>query len=212
MVVKINKYKRELFSCFITDIEALYHKQFFCYTNKAMENFKFILISIIIIAGMSLLGYWAVRTLEPGDVYVSKQKQIALEEKNQELEKEVRTLKNQLAALQPKEEEKPVVTPTTPSTPTKPTTVTYKHQSLISDLQKIVTDKVFMKEGSQGTRVGTVQTFLNIYNKTSKKVDNDFGAGTKTDLIIFQKAEKITADGEAGPTTFQKMIDWLKKQ
>jgi len=112
MVVKINKYKRELFSCFITDIEALYHKQFFCYTNKAMENFKFILISIIIIAGMSLLGYWAVRTLEPGDAFVSKQKQIALEEKNKELEKEVRTLKNQLAALQPKEEEKPVVTPT----------------------------------------------------------------------------------------------------
>jgi len=174
-----------------------------------MENFKFILISIIIIAGMSLLGYWAVRTIEPGDAFVSKQKQIALEEKNQELEKEVRILKNQLAALEPKEAEKPVVTPTTP---TKPTTVTYKHQSLINDLQKLVTDKVFMKEGSQGTRVGTVQTFLNIYNKTSKKVDNDFGAGTKTDLIIFQKAEKITADGEAGPTTFQKMIDWLKKQ
>jgi len=52
-----------------------------------MENFKFILISIIIIAGMSLLGYWAVRTLEPGDAFVSKQKQIALEEKNKELEK-----------------------------------------------------------------------------------------------------------------------------
>ena len=201
-----------MFSCFITDIGTLYHKQFFCYTNKAMENFKFILISIIIIAGMGLLGYWAVRTLEPGDVYVSKQKQIALEEKNQELEKEIRELKNQLAALEPKETEKPTVTPTTTTTPTKPATVTYKYQSLINDLQKIVTDKVFMKEGSQGTRVGTVQTFLNIYNKTSKKVDNDFGAGTKTDLIIFQKAEKITADGEAGPGTFQKMIDWLKKQ
>lgn len=212
MIVKINKYKRELFSCFITDIEALYHKQFFCYTKEAMENFKFILISIIIIAGMSLLGYWAVRTLEPGDAFVSKQKQIALEEKNQELEKEIRTLKNQLAALQPKEEEKPTVTPPTTTTPTKPATVTYKHQSLINDLQKLITDKVFMKVGSQGTRVGTVQTFLNIYNKTSKKVDNDFGAGTKADLIIFQKAEKITADGEAGPATFQKMIDWLKKQ
>jgi peptidoglycan hydrolase-like protein with peptidoglycan-binding domain len=98
------------------------------------------------------------------------------------------------------------------TTPTKPTTVTYKHQSLINDLQKLVTDKVFMKVGSQGTRVGTVQTFLNIYNNTSKRVDNDFGAGTKTDLIVFQKAEKITADGEAGPATFQKMIDWLKKQ
>lgn len=175
-----------------------------------MENFKFILISIIIIAGMGLLGYWAIRTLEPGDAFVSKQRQVALEEKNQALEKEIRTLKNQLAGLQSKEtEEKPVVTV---PTPTKPVIITYKYQSLINDLQKLVTDKVFMKEGSQGTRVGTVQTFLNIYNKTSKKVDNDFGAGTKTDLINFQKAEKIVADGETGPGTFQKMIDWLKKQ
>ena len=159
---------------------------------------------------MSLLGYWAVRTIEPGDAFVSKQKQIALEEKNQELEKEIRALKNELAALEPKEiEEKP--TPTT-TTPTKPATVTYKYQSLINDLQKLVTDKVFMKEGSQGTRVGTLQTFLNIYNKTSKKVDNDYGAGTKVDVTNFQKAEKLTADGEAGPGTFQKMIDWLKKQ
>lgn len=69
-----------------------------------------------------------------------------------------------------------------------------------------------MKEKSQGTRVGTLQAFLNIYNNTSKKVDNDFGAGTKTDVINFQKAEKLLADGEAGPGTFQKMIDWLKKQ
>ena len=69
-----------------------------------------------------------------------------------------------------------------------------------------------MKLKSKGTRVGTVQEFLNIYNNTSKKVDNDYGAGTKTDVVNFQKKEGLTADGEAGPTTFVKMIDWLKKQ
>ena len=174
-----------------------------------MENFKFILISIIIIAGMSLLGYWAVRTLPTGDVYVSKQKQQMLEEKNRELAEEIAKLKSEVGSLQAKEEEKVVEEPVITKTPV---TATLKHQSLINDLQKLVNDKIFMKQGSQGTRVGTVQTFLNIYNNTSKKVDNDFGAGTKTDLINFQKAEKITADGEAGPTTFQKMIDWLKKQ
>lgn len=158
---------------------------------------------------MGLLGYWAIRTLPTGDVYVSKQKQQILEEENRELTEEINRLKKELTALQPKEEEKPEVTTTTP---TKPTTVTYKHQSLINDLQKLVTGGIFMKQGSQGTRVGTLQTFLNIYNNTSKKVDNDYGAGMKTDVMNFQKAEKITADGEAGPTTFQKMIDWLKKQ
>ncbi|MCE9548824.1 peptidoglycan-binding protein [Candidatus Nomurabacteria bacterium] len=69
-----------------------------------------------------------------------------------------------------------------------------------------------MKEKSRGTRVGTVQTFLNIYNGTTKKVDNDYGAGTKADVIKFQKAVGLTADGEAGPSTFAKMIDWLETQ
>jgi peptidoglycan hydrolase-like protein with peptidoglycan-binding domain len=67
-----------------------------------------------------------------------------------------------------------------------------------------------MKEKSQGTRVGTIQTFLNIYNNTSKKIDNDYGASTKADIIKFQKNEGLTADGGAGPSTFRKMIDWLK--
>ena len=69
-----------------------------------------------------------------------------------------------------------------------------------------------MKVGSKGTRVGTVQNFLNLYNKTSKRVDNDYGKTTKTDVIAFQKAVGLTQDGETGPTTYKKMIEWLKKQ
>lgn len=160
---------------------------------------------------MGLLGYWAVRTLEPGDVHLNKQKQEELEERNRILEDEVKKLKSDLATLlsekeieQKTEEQKTEVTP-------QPTT-TYKYQTLIKELEKLIADKIIMKLGSQGTRVGTLQNFLNIYNKTSKKIDNDFGAGTKTDLINFQKAEKLTADGEAGAGTFAKMIEWLKKQ
>ncbi|KKT19097.1 MAG: hypothetical protein UW02_C0015G0001, partial [Candidatus Nomurabacteria bacterium GW2011_GWB1_43_7] len=44
-----------------------------------------------------------------------------------------------------------------------------------------------------------------------KRVDNDYGAGTKTDVMNFQKAEGLSADGEAGPNTFLKMIDWLEE-
>ncbi|HYD90300.1 MAG TPA: peptidoglycan-binding domain-containing protein, partial [Flavobacterium sp.] len=83
---------------------------------------------------------------------------------------------------------------------------------LINELQKLIDDNIFMKEKSSGTRVGTVQTFLNLYNNTSKRVDNDYGAGTKADVIKFQKAVGLTADGEAGPNTYRKMIEWLKKQ
>jgi hypothetical protein len=90
--------------------------------------------------------------------------------------------------------------------------VSSKHASLISALQKLIDDKIFMKVSSRGTRVGTIQEFLNIYHTQQSRVDNDYGNGTKNRVMAFQKAVGITADGETGPQTYQKMIDWLQSQ
>lgn len=177
-----------------------------------MENFKFILFSIIILAVVGLVGYWAVFTIEPGDIYANKQKQKELVERNGELEKEVEKLKNELGFLQSEQEKQEIALLEKEEKPSQTVPISPKYQGLINDLQKLIDDKVLMKEKSRGTRVGTIQTFLNIYNNTSKRVDNDYGAGTKVDVINFQKAVGLTADGEAGASTFQKMIDWLKKQ
>jgi murein L,D-transpeptidase YcbB/YkuD len=178
-----------------------------------MEKFKFALLFIIIIACLGLLGYWAFSTIEPGDAHFYKEEQQKLEEENAALTKEVAELKNELAALQSGEKEPepaPVVKPAEKPAPT-PTT-TYKYQSLINELQKLADDNIFMKAGSKGTRVGTIQNFMNIYNKTAIKVDNDYGAKLKADVMSFQKAVGVTADGETGPSTYKKMIEWLKKQ
>jgi murein L,D-transpeptidase YcbB/YkuD len=190
-----------------------------------MQNFKFILISLIVLIVVGFGGYWAVSTIEPGGVHANKQKQKELEEQNAELAKQVTELQSQVASFQAAKaqeaaqpepeatvpevglEEKPIV-----KTPTPTTTTSSKYQTLINELQKLVDDKVYMKVGSQGTRVGTVQNFLNIYNKTSIRIDNDYGATMKKNVTAFQKAQGLTADGEAGPTTFLKMIAWLKKQ
>jgi len=179
-----------------------------------MENFKFIVFSIIVLLIIGLVGYWAIFTIQPGSVHVEKEKQAELERENKELEKEIEELKSKLGVLESEQEKKEQIVainePEKPATVEKTPVVSSKNQSLINDLQKLITDKVVMKEGSRGTRVGTVQTFLNVYNNTSKKIDNDYGKGTKNDVIAFQKAVGLTADGEAGSTTFQKMIDWLK--
>ncbi len=177
-----------------------------------MEKVKFIILSIIVLSIVALLSYWAVLTIEPGDAHVERQKQKALEERNAELEKEVAELKSDLGLLLSEQEKQ---TPSTPTNelegpPIETTATSSKYQSLINELQKLITDKVVMKEKSRGTRVGTIQNFLNIYNNTSKRVDNDYGKTTKADVAAFQKAVGLTADGEAGTTTFQKMIDWLK--
>lgn len=183
-----------------------------------MENLKFIFGSLIGIGILVLLGYWAVNSLESGKIHVDKQVQKELREENERLLKEVEDLKNELRQYEdigteiPAGPGAPVVTPTTPE-PTPPITSTpLKHQELINQLQDLIDDKIMMKEKSRGTRVGTVQNFLNIYNGTTKKVDNDYGKTTKADVTAFQKAVGLTADGEAGPSTFQKMIDWLKSQ
>ncbi len=181
-----------------------------------MEKFKSVIFLIVILAAVITIGYWAIRTIEPGDIHAERQALEELRDKNSELEAEVARLKNELSQFEPKgeeavppaqapEEESPAPTPA-------PATSAYKYQGLISELEKLVADNVIMKEKSRGTRVGTLQSFLNLYNGTSKKVDNDYGKTTKADVIAFQKAVGLTADGQTGPTTYQKMIDWLKKQ
>lgn len=179
-----------------------------------MEKLKFITLSVVVIGIVGIVGYWAVATIEPGNAHFYKEKQEELEARNLALEQEVNDLKNELLNLKDEqatsETNAPAPSPEKPA-PT-PTTSSSKYQTLINELGKLVTDNVFMKVGSRGTRVGTVQNFLNIYNKTNKKIDNDYGPGMKTDVMNFQKAVGLTADGEAGPATYQKMIDWLKKQ
>jgi murein L,D-transpeptidase YcbB/YkuD len=178
-----------------------------------MENVKFFLTSLIVLVVLVLGGYWAIATIEPGSLSVERQKQRVLEEENEALRDEVEELKNELRLLaNAGGEATETPAPTTTSPTPQPTGTTYKHQTLINELEQLVKDNITMKEKSRGTRVGTIQNFLNLYNGTNNRVDNDYGKSTKTAVAAFQKAVGLPADGEAGPATFQKMIDWLKKQ
>jgi peptidoglycan hydrolase-like protein with peptidoglycan-binding domain len=186
-----------------------------------MEDIKSIIFGIIVLGLLGLGGYWAFSTMESGSSHIDKQKLEELENENQELKNEVSKLNSEISTLtlqkeevkkvevvQPAEEvavEKPVTKTTTKT----PLTTISKNQTLINELQKLVNGNVSLKKGSTGTQVGTVQKFLNIYNKTSNKVDNDYGNTTITIVKAFQKAQGLTADGEAGSTTFKKMITWL---
>ena len=189
-----------------------------------MENFKFFLFSVFVIALLGAGGYWAFSTMESGSSHIDIEKQKTLEKENEDLKDEILDLKDQISKLeseksdlQQKEPEQvaetstKTPTPTTTETPSKTTTTTVsKYQSLINDLQKLVNGNIYLKLKSQGPAVGTVQKFLNVYNGTSNKIDNDFGASTETAVKNFQKAQGLTADGGVGPGTLKKMISWLK--
>src|SRR3989344_3253030 len=153
-----------------------------------MEKFKFGLFSVLVIALVSGILYWAVTSIQSGSDHKAKAKIEQLENENEKLKEEKEELESELAVLQEKvdnqQPEIPEPTPeeTKPVIPVKkPTTTTvYKNQTLINELQKLVSDNVFMKLKSSGSRVGTVQKFLNIYNKTSNKIDNDYGVAMQT--------------------------------
>jgi len=171
-----------------------------------MQGLKSILITIVGVGLLGLFGWWALRSLEPGDIHALREKYSELEDRNNELEEENQDLRDRLAALEP-----PAVGESGGEMEgaTAPAPASSKYASLIAALQELVDSKIQMKLGSRGTRVGTVQEFLNIYFNANKKIDNDYGKGMKTDVANFQKAVGLPADGEAGPATFQKMIDWL---
>ena len=120
-----------------------------------MENFKFIIFSILIIILIGLSGYWAFSTIESGSVHVSNQERRALEQKNKELEDELAETKKNIALLESEKEAEAkaeaditteekntaVETPKTEATPTPPTkTTVLKYQENITALEKMVSE------------------------------------------------------------------------
>ncbi|MFA6300723.1 MAG: peptidoglycan-binding protein [Candidatus Paceibacterota bacterium] len=180
-----------------------------------MEKMKFGLLAVVVLFVLGLLGYWAVSTIQSGSEYQTRQKFEQLTKENDDLKIQVAALTDQIDTLQ---SQLPDNTTDTSSgsgdqaDKPAPTTTTYKYQSSINDLQKLEDGNVLMKIKSSGANVGIVQKFLNIYNNTSNKIDNDFGPSMEKAIIAFQKDQGITSDGQVGPGTYSKMIDWLKKQ
>ena len=182
-----------------------------------MDKLKFALFTLVTLSLLGLLNYWAVVTIQSGSEHVSVEKAEKLQNENEELIKEVEGLKNELALLQPEEkvENNNAANEGIQNkieTKSSVAGTIYKNQDLINELQKLMDSNAVLKLKSSGSKVGTIQKFLNIYNKASNKIDNDFGESTKNMVIQFQKDQGLSPDGEAGKTTFSKMIDWLKKQ
>ena len=181
--------------------------------SKGIEQLKFALFSIITLSLLGIFGYWSVATIQSGTEHANKQKIETLSKENEDLKTEVSLLTSELGVAKSKLEklEEPEAEPVVIAEKA-PEKNSAQYQTLIDELQKMVDAKVLLKEKSVGPRVGTVQKFLNIYNDTNTKIDNGYGPGTASLVEKFQRDVGLSPDGEAGPSTFLKMIEWLKKQ
>lgn len=157
-----------------------------------MNSFSINFLVVIFIAALAGLGWFGLQQLERGGEYVVLEQGEVLPE-----------------VPEPVVIETPEVVTETPAPEPEPVT-TNENADLIASLQALVDANVIMRDGSTGTRVGVVQRFLNEYFDRSDSVDNSFGPGTESRLRDFQRTEGLTADGQAGPNTYRKMIEVLQ--
>ena len=64
-----------------------------------------------------------------------------------------------------------------------------------------------LEEGMNGSGVRALQKRLKELNYYSGTVDGDFGSGTKTAVIAFQRNNGLKADGKAGTATMNKLFE-----
>ncbi len=164
-----------------------------------MNELKFQLTTFALVAFLAFGGYWAFATLDRGITYQSEETVAVVDIENTEPIEIVEPVSNET----PAETTEPAVNTQTP--------LSAEDQKTLEELEDLIVDNIFMKEGSRGTRVGTVQKFLNIYLDEQAGVDNQYGPGTLKRVKEFQEKEGLEADGLAGPSTYRRMADILKQ-
>jgi murein L,D-transpeptidase YcbB/YkuD len=183
-----------------------------------MERITHTALWVLILAIIGVGGYFAYTQLNHDFVYENDT--IAMND-DTELELNFDPVEDAIADVETTDEDSATSTEDEPAvgapggpaeTVTPDSNANPEYDELIGRIERLIEDEVFMKVGSRGTRVGTVQEFLNIYNGTDSRIDNDYGNGTKDKVQKFQSAEGLGADGQAGPNTYNAMIDWLKEQ
>lgn len=163
-----------------------------------MNELKFQLTTFGLVAFLAFGGYWAFATLDRGITYQSEETVSVVDIETEPTE-----------VIEPVPAENEVVTeqPTVASN----TPLSAEDEQTLAELEDLIVDNIFMKEGSRGTRVGTVQKFLNTYLDEQSRVDNQYGPGTLRRVKTFQEREGLEADGLAGPSTYRRMADILKQ-
>jgi peptidoglycan hydrolase-like protein with peptidoglycan-binding domain len=187
-----------------------------------MKNAHFHLFLLVLIVGFGALGYTSYRTI---DFSFSPKIASAIDlvpADTAQVEVTAPAVDSTPAVVVAVPNQADSVDSTVVSTTTKPTVtelpaaasaakpLTGERKELADALSRLIKDDIRMKIGSQGTRVGTLQKFLNLYENKKSTIDNKYGEGTKKSVTAFQQTSGDEVDGLADPGTYQKMIDWLK--
>ncbi len=180
-----------------------------------MNEFKYQFVNILLLALLGFGIYWAFSTIDNGIIY-DKDLVVDTNIDNKDSSQTDLVFDNTKPKIPTSQIENTVPEKNTPEPSVQgenetPKTLSADEQYLVSKLEGLINDKIQMKKNSHGTRVGTVQKFLNLYLEKQVKVDNQYGSTTIARVKEFQQKEGLSADGFAGINTYKKMIEVLKK-
>lgn len=175
-----------------------------------MNELKYQITQIVFLVLLGLGAYWAFTHLDDGISYTRDEIVTVAQNTDATPDETINVIDNEtvLSAGEDTELAPPV---NDIEVVVNPTDSNSGNSDLIDDLQKIVDADIIMKSGSNGTRVGSVQKFLDLYFSDKDVVaDNDFGPGTTRLVKEFQTKELNGGDGRVGPNTLKEMIKWLE--
>jgi murein L,D-transpeptidase YcbB/YkuD len=172
-----------------------------------MKTAHFNLILIGLLAVVGALGYVSFSTIRFGTANVDTVKEATGTQTTTPTDTEAVTPADTVATTP----ETPATTTPTEAPAATTTGVPAKYADLAKRIQGLIDDQVQMKAGSSGTRVGTVQEFLNVYDPAgSVAPNNNYGPATTTRTKKFQAEVGVPTSGYAGPKTYAAMLKWLE--
>ncbi len=194
-----------------------------------MENIKFYIITLLLVAAAGFLGYGAINSLRDPVYYLNNQTLATvgnLEENNSQTTNS--NISTEQDVSQGENTETPISPNTQPTTeiPSEPTTITpapaptetstsLATQSGVKSALEKIPSGTTIKKGDSGEQVKAIQTALNMVAKsglpTSGTGYGTFGNQTETAVKKFQTDNKISpASGQVASKTLAALIAKLK--
>ena len=172
-----------------------------------MKSFGFSLLTLVIIIGLGIGGYFAYRSMTNPASYLPNKTQTV-----GDLHPIVSNPDTGMGAAGANATVTAVTTGNAPAAnSTTPSSSDSSNAALAANLNTLIAAKTLLKTGSKGVSVGYIEQFMSVYFKKNSKVDNVFGKTLAANVATFQKQNKITATGQVGSATMKAMVVWLSK-
>jgi murein L,D-transpeptidase YcbB/YkuD len=164
-----------------------------------MKGFIFTFVTLILIVALGAGGYFAIKSMTKPASYIPKTIETIGDLHTVVTDPNTGTLLIQT----------PIIASSTP-TVTSTTSSSGIQKTLSDNLDLMISKKIALKLGDKNANVGYVEQFMNLYFKKTLPIDNTFDKVLKSNVMTFQKQNKISQTGSAGTATFQMMVLWLK--